>query len=81
MQDTTMTDGRVFRELFQATKDEQLKRAAQAIYNPNVVAFSQKAVGRNQPCPCGSGKKFKKCCIGQEWRRLKQAHRDSQMAH
>ncbi len=21
-----------------------------------------KRVGRNQPCPCGSGKKFKKCC-------------------
>ena len=20
-------------------------------------------IGRNQPCPCGSGKKFKKCCI------------------
>ncbi len=20
-------------------------------------------VGRNNPCPCGSGKKFKKCCI------------------
>ncbi|MCP6329953.1 SEC-C metal-binding domain-containing protein, partial [Klebsiella pneumoniae] len=20
------------------------------------------AVGRNDPCPCGSGKKFKKCC-------------------
>jgi len=20
-------------------------------------------VGRNQPCPCGSGKKYKKCCI------------------
>ncbi len=19
-------------------------------------------VGRNDPCPCGSGKKFKKCC-------------------
>ena len=19
--------------------------------------------GRNEPCPCGSGKKFKKCCI------------------
>lgn len=24
---------------------------------------SQK-VGRNDPCPCGSGKKFKKCCGG-----------------
>ncbi len=21
-----------------------------------------KKVGRNDPCPCGSGKKFKKCC-------------------
>jgi len=23
---------------------------------------SQKAAGRNDPCPCGSGKKFKRCC-------------------
>ncbi|MDF2600478.1 MAG: motif domain protein [Methylobacterium brachiatum] len=23
-----------------------------------------KDVGRNDPCPCGSGKKFKKCCLG-----------------
>ena len=23
-----------------------------------------KKVGRNEPCPCGSGKKYKKCCIG-----------------
>lgn len=22
-----------------------------------------KRVGRNEQCPCGSGKKFKKCCI------------------
>jgi SEC-C motif len=22
------------------------------------------AVGRNDPCPCGSGKKYKKCCLG-----------------
>jgi hypothetical protein len=21
-----------------------------------------KEVGRNDPCPCGSGKKYKKCC-------------------
>lgn len=25
------------------------------------IAFEQK-VGRNEPCPCGSGKKYKKCC-------------------
>ena len=23
-------------------------------------------VGRNDPCPCGSGKKYKKCCMGKE---------------
>jgi hypothetical protein len=23
---------------------------------------STKTVGRNDPCPCGSGKKYKKCC-------------------
>jgi uncharacterized protein YecA (UPF0149 family) len=21
-------------------------------------------IGRNQPCPCGSGKKYKRCCGG-----------------
>jgi uncharacterized protein YecA (UPF0149 family) len=24
-------------------------------------ALSEK-IGRNEPCPCGSGKKYKKCC-------------------
>lgn len=23
-------------------------------------------VGRNDPCPCGSGRKYKKCCLGRE---------------
>ena len=23
-------------------------------------------VGRNDPCPCGSGKKYKKCCAGNQ---------------
>ncbi len=22
----------------------------------------EKAIGRNDPCPCGSGKKYKNCC-------------------
>lgn len=28
------------------------------------VNYKKKKVGRNEPCPCGSGKKFKRCCIG-----------------
>ena len=26
--------------------------------------FNTKDIGRNDPCPCGSGKKYKKCCGG-----------------
>jgi len=43
-------------------------------------------VGRNQPCPCGSGKKYKKCCLSKEkvssdllYRRLGEAH--DRLAH
>lgn len=32
---------------------------------PGIPAINpHKDVGRNDPCPCGSGKKFKKCCLG-----------------
>jgi len=24
--------------------------------------------GRNSPCPCGSGKKYKKCCLPKIWK-------------
>ena len=34
---------------------------AQAAKRKEAVAVGQK-VGRNDPCPCGSGKKYKKCC-------------------
>jgi uncharacterized protein YecA (UPF0149 family) len=27
------------------------------------IILPKKLVGRNDPCPCGSGKKYKKCCI------------------
>ena len=29
---------------------------------PRTVVRGQAKVGRNAPCPCGSGKKYKKCC-------------------
>ncbi len=30
--------------------------------NPPKTVIAEKKVGRNEPCPCGSGKKYKKCC-------------------
>ena len=29
------------------------------------IRFTEK-VGRNDPCPCGSGRKFKQCCLAKE---------------
>ena len=28
----------------------------------HTAGVGQKKIGRNDPCPCGSGKKYKKCC-------------------
>ena len=37
--------------------------SAQEIAEPvKTVKLSHPKVGRNDPCPCGSGKKYKKCC-------------------
>ena len=32
------------------------------LLNPIKTEIADKKVGRNEPCPCGSGKKYKKCC-------------------
>ncbi|WIV11216.1 SEC-C metal-binding domain-containing protein [Proteiniborus sp. MB09-C3] len=31
-------------------------------YRSSKTVVKDKKVGRNDPCPCGSGKKYKKCC-------------------
>jgi SWIM/SEC-C metal-binding protein len=32
------------------------------LQNTPQTVVSETKVGRNAPCPCGSGKKYKKCC-------------------
>lgn len=32
--------------------------------SPKPFTREEPKVGRNDPCPCGSGKKYKKCCAG-----------------
>lgn len=32
------------------------------LLNPVKTEVADKKAGRNEPCPCGSGKKYKKCC-------------------
>ncbi len=51
---------------FQRKKRRELEQAHLAgagDYQPvQQVVRSGAKVGRNDPCPCGSGKKYKKCC-------------------
>ena len=38
-------------------------RAREVDHKPQPIRNRQQRVGRNDPCPCGSGKKFKQCCM------------------
>ncbi len=44
-----------------AEKDENI-RDLDILQNKPVRAESSKKASRNDPCPCGSEKKYKKCC-------------------
>ena len=52
-------------EAFQRKKKRELEQARMAgagdMQVQQIVRSGDK-VGRNDPCPCGSGKKYKKCC-------------------
>jgi SWIM/SEC-C metal-binding protein len=45
---------------FEPDKPEDISDLEKML-NPILPVTSQK-IGRNDPCPCGSGKKYKKCC-------------------
>ncbi|MBN2898353.1 MAG: SEC-C domain-containing protein [Clostridia bacterium] len=61
------------RYLFGATLHTSTERRQQAVVTGSSSASTEGVksqpekrtdpkVGRNDPCPCGSGKKYKKCC-------------------
>jgi SWIM/SEC-C metal-binding protein len=37
-------------------------RELEILLNPPKPRIADNKVGRNEPCPCGSGNKYKKCC-------------------
>ena len=51
------------------TPEEKAKKEAEKKQKPFVqktVVNESPKVGRNDPCPCGSGKKYKNCCWGKD---------------
>ena len=63
-------DANITRFLIKAEIRQNIERKqvikGQAVENPNKVKKATpkrvKKIGRNEPCPCGSGKKYKQCC-------------------
>lgn len=53
---------RVHHELAEFRREQGLWMCVGGQVNPKGPPRQFVKVGRNEPCPCGSGKKFKKCC-------------------
>ena len=64
----TETLSRLFKVRIQTEEEApRLAKRQKLIYNRGEGSGAQtvkkeKKIGRNEPCPCGSGKKYKKCC-------------------
>ncbi len=52
----------VHHELSYFTREEGAWVFSGCEMNPKAATVKSNKVGRNDPCPCGSGKKYKKCC-------------------
>ena len=67
MQETHYADGRVEREYVTADSpqelDRKLAKMRETALRNGAVDVRQRKIGRNEECPCGSGQKFKKCCM------------------
>jgi len=42
---------------------EDQRKSIKKDYNKSKTIVKEKKIGRNEPCPCGSGKKYKRCCL------------------
>ena len=50
-------------ELFNVMSNREISNNNFPYHKP-FTPVNKPKVGRNDPCPCGSGKKYKKCCMG-----------------
>jgi len=57
-------------EFFTAETNKKLKKQMDARLEelPDETLVRRVKVGRNQKCPCGSGRKFKRCCLSKTLR-------------
>jgi len=63
-------NGHTPNEIFEKFEKPNLRPLPNKPFNlggSNVIDMkTRQKVGRNDPCPCGSGKRYKKCCLGKD---------------
>ena len=67
MQQTQDVDMKYYNEFFSGKDNKELTQKMDNRLNElqekGHTLIKRVEISRNQKCPCGSGKKFKKCCI------------------
>ena len=67
MQQTSDVSDRYWNEFFSGKDNnevvEKMDTRLSELEAKGHTLIKRVEIGRNQKCPCGSGKKFKKCCI------------------
>ena len=49
-------------EAWDAVLSNEKRQEIAKQYRVDGIYHAEKKIGRNEPCPCGSGKKYKNCC-------------------
>lgn len=61
-EDVLMRAAEIYEELGEKEKAKKLDKEMKALDKRSSTVTKPAKIGRNVPCPCGSGKKYKKCC-------------------
>lgn len=62
--ESNATDSNSQANLYSDVYHQEMLKKELSFHTPSPPLHTPSKTGRNDPCPCGSGKKFKKCCLG-----------------
>ena len=60
--ETTLLNGSIPKVIWDSFHHEKVDNMFIAWREAKYITRHVDKIGRNDPCPCGSGKKYKKCC-------------------
>ncbi len=55
---------KLFKEIVESKENKSRNFSYRNYLSDKPINTKSQKIGRNEPCPCGSGKKYKNCCLG-----------------